>query len=103
MAKPARRHFKFLIVGFIIGQFFGGNFAEFRIWYELLPLGWMMTADTVLTERPRIPETEVTSRRNSVLKGSYWLMMIALFTMATGIWVKTLLIPPEPEKSESIN
>ena len=48
--------FKLLMVVFVIGEFFWGTINEFRIWYELLPLGWMMIADTVLPGRPMIQE-----------------------------------------------
>jgi len=36
-----------LIVSFVIGEFFCGIINEVRIWYELLPLGWMMIADAL--------------------------------------------------------
>jgi hypothetical protein len=52
--------FKVIIVAFIISQFFCGIIREFRIWYELLPLGWMMISDTLLKEPPMVPEAPAT-------------------------------------------
>lgn len=39
--------FKILAVVFIIGQFLGGIIIEYRIWYEILPLGWMVISETL--------------------------------------------------------
>jgi hypothetical protein len=37
--------FKLLALVFICGQFMFGLIDEFRIWYELLPLGWMIISE----------------------------------------------------------
>jgi len=39
--------FKTLALVFIIGQFLCGHIEEFRIWYELLPLGWMLISEAI--------------------------------------------------------
>jgi len=97
--------FKLLIVVFVIGEFFWGNLNEFRIWNELLPLGWMIIADTVLQERPRIQEAAAMGNQtNRVMTGSYWLMMGALLVIAVGILIKARLAPSLPENgSEPLN
>jgi hypothetical protein len=86
--------FKLLIMSFVIGQFFCGIINEFRIWYELLPLGWMMIADTLLRDRPMIQEDPVAHRRaNRVWRGSYWLMLGTLLAVALGVLALAKLIP----------
>ena len=86
--------FKVMIVAFILGQFFCGIIREFRIWYELLPLGWMMIADTLLKERPMAQEDLVAHRRaNRAWLGSYWLMMGTLLAAALGLLALAKFIP----------
>jgi len=90
--------FKLMILAFILGQFFCGIIREFRIWYELLPLGWMMIADTLLKDPPTTPEHRAAkSSVNRVLRGSYWLMMGALSVVAVGVLIVTILHPPQPD------
>jgi hypothetical protein len=89
--------FKTLIVVFIVGEFFWGIINEFRIWYELLPLGWMIIADTVLQEHPGMQEAAALGNQgNRVLKGSYWLMMGTLLVLTLGVWVATKPAPQKP-------
>jgi hypothetical protein len=86
--------FKLLIVSFVIGEFFCGIINEVRIWYELLPLGWMMIADALLKDRPMIQEDPVAHRRaNRVWQGSYWLMMGTLLAVALGVLAVAKFIP----------
>ncbi len=96
--------FKLLIVVFVIGLFFWSYANEFRGWYELLPLGWMMIADTVLKERPLIHEAAAADNQtNRVLKGSYWLMMGVLLVIAVGVLITSKLAPPKPAKDNESN
>jgi TPR repeat protein len=86
--------FKLLIVAFLIGQFFWGAINEFRIGYELLPLGWMMIADTVLRERPELQDpSNKDNPASRALIGSYWLMMAALLLTATAVWIENRARP----------
>jgi TPR repeat protein len=83
-----------MIVAFIIGQFLCGIIREFRIWYELLPLGWMMIADTWLKEHPRLPADSVAQdRARRVWQGSYWLMSGTLLAAALGLLAVAKFIP----------
>jgi hypothetical protein len=82
------------MVSFVIGEFFCGIINEVRIWYELLPLGWMMIADALLKDRPMIQEDPVAHRRaNRVWQGSYWLMMGTLLAVALGVLAVAKFIP----------
>jgi tetratricopeptide (TPR) repeat protein len=88
--------FKLLIVTYIIGEFFYGIINEFRIWYEILPLGWMMIADNLVKERAKIPQGLVADdRAGRALKGSYWLMLGALLALALGALIVVKLVPPK--------
>lgn len=89
--------FKILAVVFIIGQFLCGIIIEFRVWYEILPLGWMVISETLSnryslciegrTGPGRLPTCPVGDDRNSqVLKGSYWLMIGGLLLLALAIF-----------------
>ncbi|MGB7745817.1 MAG: tetratricopeptide repeat protein, partial [Verrucomicrobiia bacterium] len=96
--------FKLLIMSFIIGEFFCGIIKEFRIWYELLPLGWMMIADTLLKDRPMIQEDLAAHRRaNRVWRGSYWLMMGTLLAVALGILALAKFIPAKLVENNPFN
>lgn len=91
--------FKLMIIAFVLGQFFCGIIREFRIWYELLPLGWMLIADTLLKDHQTMPEHRAgESGAHRVLKGSYWLMMGALSVVAVGVLIVTKLHPPQPDE-----
>jgi len=50
--------FKLLIVFYVIGQFFYGIVSEVRIWYEALPLGWMLISETLSRNHPTVPESQ---------------------------------------------
>ena len=75
MLIPWRNHrnviFKLIIIAFIIGQALYGIFTEVRIWYEMLPLGWMLISDALLAEdsKSQKPSFEH-SRIQRVLLGS---------------------------------
>ena len=84
--------FKILAVVFIIGQFLCGIINEFRIWYELLPLGWMVISETISNRYPMVsgsrgmpglsPSGPVADHQaGRVLKGSYWLMIVFVTLM----------------------
>jgi hypothetical protein len=78
--------FKILAVVFIIGQFLCGVIIEYRIWYEILPLGWMVISETLSNRYPMVlggqaglgtwlPAPAADGRTSRVMQGSYWLMM----------------------------
>jgi hypothetical protein len=84
--------FKILALAFIIGQFLCGIINEFRIWYELLPLGWMMISETLANHFSLGPGSRVVPGRSPsdsvadnqasrVMQGSYWLMIIFVSLM----------------------
>jgi hypothetical protein len=92
--------FKILAVAFILGQFLCGIIIEFRIWYEILPLGWMVISETI-SNRYRtvwdshvapdaLPPGPVTNQRTAgLLKGSYWLMMSVGLALALALFFLT--------------
>jgi hypothetical protein len=89
--------FKTVILSFIVGEFFCGIFNEVRIWYELLPLGWMMVSDVFGGDGSMVLKAPPADRRTAaLLKGSYWLVMLLLLFMALGFWVAAELRPPQP-------
>lgn len=88
--------FKILAVVFIIGQFLCGIIVEFRIWYEILPLGWMVISETLLNRFPVFghgpadsapwqPDPVANDRTNRVMQGSYWLMILSIGLILFGI------------------
>jgi hypothetical protein len=92
--------FKILAVVFIIGQFLCGSIIEFRIWYEILPLGWMVISETIsnryrmVWDRQVAPDTlpphpVANDRTTRVLKGSYWLMMSVWLGLALALFFIT--------------
>ncbi|MGA2179844.1 MAG: tetratricopeptide repeat protein [Verrucomicrobiota bacterium] len=96
--------FKTMILVFIIGQFFCGIFNEFRIWYELLPLGWMMIADAFRKDGQTIGKNRAMDRRaDRFWKGSYWLMLAGLLLLALGVLAVAKLHPPPPEEKNGVN
>jgi hypothetical protein len=106
--------FKTLALVFIIGQFLCGHIEEFRIWYELLPLGWMLISEAISNRYQMVqngqvgpgllqPGSVADDRTSRVMKGSYWLMMGLLLVIATGVLVMAELIPPKPEESKKSN
>jgi hypothetical protein len=90
--------FKILILAFVFGLMRFGSFAEFRNWYEVLPLGWMLISEALSNRCPvlqEIPVAKNKSERNAtadnrttrIMKGSYWLVMGGLFVLALGAWI----------------
>jgi hypothetical protein len=78
--------FKLLAAVFIIGQFLCGSISEFRIWYELLPLGWMVISETLATHfslgtasliGPGLSSSDpvADNQASRVMKCSYWLII----------------------------
>jgi hypothetical protein len=81
--------FKILAVVFIIGQFLCGVIIEYRIWYEILPLGWMVISETLSHRRLMVlgspagpggaqPGPVADDRSVRVMQGSYWLMLLSV-------------------------
>ena len=92
--------FKLMIFVFVLAQFFCGIIREFRIWYELLPLGWMLIADTLLKDEPTIQEHRTQANGvNRVLKGSYWMTIGVLSVVAVGVLILAKQLPArQPEE-----
>jgi hypothetical protein len=92
--------FKILAVAFIIGQFLCGSIIEFRIWYEILPLGWMVISETISNRYRMVwdsqaapdvlpPHPVANDRTARVLKGSYWLMISVGLVLALALFFIT--------------
>jgi hypothetical protein len=107
---------KILALAFIICAFlFGGYsvFAEFRDWYELLPLGWMMISENLSNRFPTVSGGQAESgllqpdlavdRTSRVMKGSYWLTMGVLLVIAAGVLIVGNLIPPQLDNGNKSN
>jgi len=81
---------KLVIITYVIGEFFWGVINEFRIWYEVLPLGWIIISDALLAWRSPGQDTLPGNQKaNRVLQGSYWLMMGGLLAVAVVICATT--------------
>lgn len=90
--------FKILAVVFIIGQFLCGIINEFRIWYEILPLGWMVISETISNRFPMVlsgqngsgkspPDSTAVLQGSQAMKGSYWLMLCVLLAVLVAILI----------------
>lgn len=78
--------FKFMALAFICGQFLFGYAHEFREWYELLPLGWILVCETIAgcfqnqspgrvvwqPFRGTVPPDSLENANTRLLKGGYW-------------------------------
>lgn len=102
---------KILALVFVICAFFFGGysvFAEFRDWYELLPLGWMMISECFSGQIAALPagqtETGATEPKPAanltrrVMQGSYWLTMTALVVLAAGVLAVNSLTRPKSKQ-----
>lgn len=105
--------FKLLMVVFMAGQFLYGVINEFRIWYELLPLGWMLLSEAISRWRLPVGEVQALPKGAMVAKkgpaaggriaaegarllpGSYWLMMAGLLVVALGFLALAEMNPPK--------
>jgi hypothetical protein len=104
--------FKILAMVFIIGQFLYGHITEFRIWYEILPLGWIVISEALSINFPMVLGSEagggtfqpslVSNQTTRIMKGSYWLTMSVLLCLAIGVLVIGNLMEPAPEIASSI-
>ncbi len=102
--------FKLLAAVFITGILLFGIVVESRIWYEILPLGWMMISEAIGNRWRIIPETKtgpdvlrpnpalLDDQTMRVMKGSYWMMMSVLLFILVGVWVAADLIGPKPQE-----
>ena len=104
------RLFKLLAGVFITGIFLFGRIIEFRVWYEILPLGWMMISEALSNHSRIIQEKQAGSstlqpasimddRTRRVMTGSYWLMMGGLLFILVGVLIIADLTPSKPEES----
>jgi len=78
---------------FVLGQLLYGVIYEVRIWYELLPLGWMVVSEAVTRQRAAFNDPDAKSaamdRTGRLLRGSHWLVMSALFVIVLGLFALT--------------
>lgn len=110
---------KVIMLVFVAGQALYGISTEVRIWYEMLPLGWMLLSERIFEwrlkplEMATMPKPAVPAKKTSVQKvaesaatsashvflGSYWLMLGLLFILALVIFVIAEIKPPPPPPS----
>jgi TPR repeat protein len=108
--------FKLLILVFSAGQFLYAINTEFRDWYELLPLGWMLLSERISDWRQKAIEVQTlpkavapakkaavqksaesaSTMAGRVMEGSYWLMACSLFALLFGIYLVAEIHPPPP-------
>jgi len=92
--------FKILIFSFFMGQLLlAGStvFREFREWYELLPLSWMIISEYLFARLWNIEALQIGAqplqnhlaggRAKPIMVGSYWLGMTVLAAVAFGAFV----------------
>lgn len=115
---PWRNHrdvlFKLLILVFSAGQFLYAYNTEFRDWFELLPLGWILLSERIsdwrqkMVEVPAAPKAFATAKKaagpkpdgtafvvtSRVMEASYWLMICCLFALLLGIYILAEMHPP---------
>jgi Sel1 repeat len=107
---------KLVMLVFMAGQFAYGIATEVRIWYEMLPLGWMLLSERISEWRLKMAEVSVTSKAAAPVKksgapkpaeptsvlagrvyqGSYWLMLISVFIVTFGVFVLAEIKGPPP-------
>jgi hypothetical protein len=113
--------FRILAVVFVIGQFLCGIIIEFRIWYEILPLGWIVISEALTNRYGLNPDRQVITHLlystpdslplSQRLRKSYWLMPGAMLVLALGVWMVPVHRPdasaasPDPEsvRKESLS
>jgi len=81
---------KIVVFTYIIGEFFWGIITELRIWYEVLPLGWIVVSTGWFTPGAEIKSDDRSaweSRR--VFVGSYWLVLGSLVAAAAALCLVT--------------
>ena len=99
--------FKLIAVAFATGILLFGVIIEFRVWYEILPLGWMLISEAVAKRYqpvqenppatdPSPPAASLDDRTRRVLKGGCWLGMVLLLVFLYGMLTAAKLFPPRP-------
>jgi hypothetical protein len=91
--------FKMLIILFAAGQLVlagGSVLVEFREWYEVLPLGWMLMLEFISQRFQILQDSRgvalpannnlVAIPPGSVMVGSYWLMVTSLLVVCAGVY-----------------
>ena len=92
---------KLVVVAFAVGQFFYGIINEVRVWYELLPVGWMLLGENIKLwqSEPSAVEAQPAAGEqiSRWLKVAYWPAMGTLLLVALGVFVQVRLNPPPLE------
>jgi Sel1 repeat len=107
--------FKLVMLAFIAGQALYGIGTEVRIWYEMLPLGWMLLSERISDWRQKMVEVPVMPKAapakktsgqktpeaapvlaGKVFQGSYWLILTVLFIVSLGFFALAEIKPPPP-------
>ena len=86
---------KLVIIVFAIGLLFYGVITEVRIWYEVLPVGWMLISGALSAPGS-------TRNVNPRWRWSYWLTVGGLLVMLAGVFVFERLNKPSPKSNEQI-
>ena len=108
--------FKMLILCFAAGQFYYAITTEFRDWYELFPVSWMLLSERITSWRQTAAESQALSgspaparakagavnrkvpedmggQTDRIMKGSHWLMITGLLLILMVVYVAAELSP----------
>jgi len=103
--------FKLTAVVFATGVILFGVVIEFRVWYEILPLGWILISEAIAKRYQPVQENQPAANASQpaaimddltrrVMKGSCWLGMVVLLFSLFGILTIAELFPPKPETGQ---
>lgn len=94
--------FKAVILAFALGQFLYGYIDEFRVWYELLPLGWILVSDELARNRQASAAGLAAGPASSMWVRSYWMTLGAILAVAVaGLAVVKMTVPAGPVETRS--
>ena len=91
--------FKTLLLLFVIGEYCYGMTLEARIWYEILPLGWMLVSEAMTGVFSLNPPTALPAPGGQAFHSkSYWVLLATL--MAAALVYTSLHAPFQPVVAE---
>lgn len=110
MILPSRTYreilFKILAGVFATGILLFGIIIEVRVWYEILPLGWILVSEAIQRRYRTVPDAKTApvlqnEPSQRVIKGSYWMLMSGLLLVLIGVLVAADLMPTTPPQNNS--
>ena len=91
--------FRLVIVVFAAGQFLYGSITEVRVWYEVLPLGWILINEAVQRQRSRFQNgVQPPDQAHRSLRSAHWVTNGVLFAIALGLLILAQLNLTPAEK-----